>query len=73
MTEVNLKELSVEELRKLAKDAEKQIKVKQEEDRKRVFKEMQVLAASIGMTIEDVIQTQPKRRGRKPKVRKEEV
>jgi DNA-binding protein H-NS len=52
---VDLGTLSLPELRQLARDVEEHIKWRKEEDRKRVRQQMRELAASIGMTVEEVL------------------
>jgi DNA-binding protein H-NS len=52
---VDLSKLSFPELRQLAKDIEIEIKTRKEEDKKRVRQQIRELAASIGMTVEEVL------------------
>jgi len=63
MAAIDLTHLSEKELDKLSSDIAKELKYRQEEERKRVLKEMKELAASIGSTVEELVGTgTPKKR-----------
>jgi DNA-binding protein H-NS len=63
MSAIDLTRLSEKELDKLSSDISKEIKRRQEDERKRVLKEMKELAASIGSTVEELVGTgAPKKR-----------
>jgi DNA-binding protein H-NS len=55
MLEIHLPTMSVPELQDLAKDVETELKRRNEEERKKALARMKELAASVGMTIEEVI------------------
>ena len=52
---VDLSKLSVEELESLVKDAQAEITARREAERERVLGQMRELAASLGLTLEDVV------------------
>src|ERR1044071_2010023 len=55
MADINLSQLSVPELLTLGKDIEGEIQRRKVEDRKKVLTQMKELAASVGMTVEEVL------------------
>jgi DNA-binding protein H-NS len=55
---VDLSKLSIEELEILVKDAQAEINARREAERERVFGQMRELAASLGLTLEDVVRQQ---------------
>ena len=57
----DLKSMSKKDLEKLAKDVEKALDRIQKQEVKKVRQEMEKLAASHGMTVEDVLSTAPRR------------
>ncbi|MEA3413858.1 MAG: H-NS histone family protein [Pseudomonadota bacterium] len=70
MAAIDLTRLSEKDLGKLSSDITKEIKSRQDEERKRVLKEMKDLAASIGSTVEELVGTSaPKKRRIPPKYR----
>ena len=52
---IDLSKLSVEELQTLAQDIEREIVTRREAERERVLTQMRELAASLGMSLEDVL------------------
>ena len=52
---IDLSKLSIEELESLVKDAQTEITSRREAERERVFGQMRELAASLGLTLEDVV------------------
>lgn len=52
---VDLSKLSLEELQTLARDIETEIVTRREADRERVLSQMRELAASLGLTLEEVV------------------
>ena len=56
----DLSKLSIEELESLVKDAQAEITARREAERERVFGQMRELAASLGLTLEDVVRQQRK-------------
>ena len=54
----DLSKLSIEELESLVKDAQAEITARREAERERVFGQMRELAASLGLTLEDVVRMQ---------------
>jgi len=52
---IDLSKLSVEELESLVKDAQAEITARREAERERVLGQMRELAASLGLTLEDVV------------------
>jgi len=70
MAAIDLTLLSEEDLGKLSSDITKELKSRQDEEKKRVLKEMKDLAASIGSTVEELVGTSaPKKRHIPPKYR----
>jgi DNA-binding protein H-NS len=59
-TGTDLSKLSIEELESLVKDAQAEITARREAERERVFGQMRELAASLGLTLEDVVRQQRK-------------
>jgi DNA-binding protein H-NS len=57
-TGTDLSKLSIEELETLVKDAQAEITARREAERERVFGQMRELAASLGLTLEDVVRQQ---------------
>ncbi len=55
MHNLNIEPLTVQALRALQKDTEKQIKLKETEDRKRVVKELRQLAKDNGYDLDDLM------------------
>ena len=55
MPEINLHDLSIQELQALSRDIEGELKRRGDEERKKVLAQMKELAASVDMTLEDVI------------------
>ena len=62
MPKVSLSELSVQELRELSKNIEKEIAQREIENKKNVLAQMRELAAGIGMTVEEVIESMPQKK-----------
>lgn len=52
---IDLSKLSIEELETLVKDAQAEITARREAERERVLGQMRELAASLGLTLEDVV------------------
>lgn len=52
---IDLSKLSIEELQGLARDIEEEIVSRREADRERVLAQMRELAASLGLTLEEVL------------------
>jgi DNA-binding protein H-NS len=52
---IDLSKLSIEELETLVRDAQTEIVARKEAERERVLQQMRDLAASLGMTLEDVL------------------
>jgi DNA-binding protein H-NS len=52
---IDLSKLSIEELQGLARDIETEVVSRREADRERVLNQMRELAASLGMSLEDVL------------------
>jgi len=52
---IDLSKLSIEELETLVKDAQAEITARREAERERVLSQMRELAASLGLTLEDVV------------------
>lgn len=52
---IDLSKLSVEELQTLAQDVEREIVTRREAERERVLSQMRELAASLGLSLEDVL------------------
>ena len=52
---IDLSKLSLEELQGLARDIETEVVARREADRERVLNQMRELAASLGMSLEDVL------------------
>jgi DNA-binding protein H-NS len=52
---IDLSKLSIEELESLVKDAQTEVTSRREAERERVFGQMRELAASLGLTLEDVV------------------
>jgi DNA-binding protein H-NS len=55
MAEINLQDLSMQELQALSRDIEGELRRRGDEERKRVLARMKELAASVDMTLEEVI------------------
>ena len=55
MPEINLHDLSIQELQALSRDIEGELKRRGDEERKKVLVQMKELAASVDMTLEEVI------------------
>ena len=55
MPEINLHDLSLQELQALSRDIEGELKRRGDEERKKVLAQMKELAASVDMTLEEVI------------------
>ena len=55
MPEINLHGLSIQELQALSRDIEGELRRRGDEERKRVLVRMKELAASVDMTLEEVI------------------
>lgn len=55
MSEVDLSDFSIPELQELSNDIEKEIKRRQADEVKRVRRQMKELAASVGMTPEEIL------------------
>lgn len=55
MPEINLHNLSIQELQALSRDIEGELKRRGDEERKKVLAQMKELAASVDMTLEEVI------------------
>jgi DNA-binding protein H-NS len=60
---VDLSKLSVEELETLVRDAQAEIVARKEAERERVLQQMRELAASLGMTLEDVLRMEKRSGG----------
>jgi len=52
---IDLSKLSIEELESLAKDIETEVTTRRQAERDRVLGQMRELAASLGLTLEDVV------------------
>ena len=55
MAKIDLNEFSLPELQELSKDIDKEIQQRQVEEKKRVSTQMKELAASVGMTVEEIL------------------
>lgn len=55
MAEIELQELSIQELQALSRDLEGELKRRGGEERKKVLAQMKELAASVDMTLQEVI------------------
>ena len=66
---VDLSKLSLEELQALARDIETEIVSRREADRERVLSQMRELAASLGLTLEEVVKGERNRGTILPKYR----
>lgn len=67
MAKIDLSKLSIDELQTLARDIEQEIIGRREADRERVLAQMRELAASLGMTLEDLLkQERGRERARVP-------
>ena len=55
MAEISLHSLSIQELQALSRDIEGELKRRGDEERKKVLSQMKELAASVDMTLEEVI------------------
>jgi DNA-binding protein H-NS len=55
---IDLSKLSIEELQTLAQDIEREIVSRREAERERVLTQMRELAASLGMSLEEVLRTE---------------
>lgn len=55
MAEIILQDLSIQELQALSRDIEGELKRRGDEERKKVLVQMKELAASVDMTLEEVI------------------
>ena len=64
MPKIDLEKLSLQELQQLSRDVENKISEKKMEEQKRVYEEMRALAASIGMTVDEIVEGQT-RKGRR--------
>jgi len=60
---VDLSKLSIEELETLVRDAQAEIAARKEAERERVLQQVRELAASIGMSVEDLLKLQKSSRG----------
>lgn len=60
---VDLSKLSVEELETLVRDVQAEIVARKEAERERVLQQMRELAASLGMTLEDVLRMEKRSGG----------
>ena len=52
---IDLSKLSIEELQTLAQDIEREVVSRREAERERVLTQMRELAASLGMSLEDIL------------------
>ena len=66
---VDLSKLSLEELQTLARDIETEIVSRREVERERVLSQMRELAASLGLTLEEVVRGEKNRGTIAPKYR----
>ena len=57
MPDVDLSSLSIDELKLLSVDIDKEIQKRQQQNKKNVLSEMKQLAASIGMTVEQILES----------------
>ena len=55
MAEIHLHSLSIQELQELSRDIDGELKRRGDEERKKVLSQMKELAASVDMTLEEVI------------------
>lgn len=55
MAKIDLNEFSLPELKELSKEVDKEIQQRQVEEKKRVSTQMKELAASVGMTVEEIL------------------
>lgn len=60
---VDLSKLSIEELETLVRDAQAEIVARKEAERERVLQQVRELAASIGMSVEELLRLQKSGRG----------
>lgn len=67
MAKIELSKLSLEELQALARDIEQEILARREADRERVLAQMRELAASVGLSLEELLkQERGRERARVP-------
>jgi DNA-binding protein H-NS len=67
MAKIDLSKLSLEELQALARDIEQEILARREADRERVLAQMRELAASVGLSLEELLkQERGRERARVP-------
>lgn len=62
ISEIELSELSIDKLRQLSKEVEKELRRKQAEERKKIYAQMKDLAASVGMTVNEVLENESRKR-----------
>ncbi|MGF1613620.1 MAG: H-NS family nucleoid-associated regulatory protein [Gammaproteobacteria bacterium] len=69
MPKIDLEKLSLQELQQLAQEVEIKVNEKKTGEQQRIYQEIRTLAASIGMTLNEVIESQEQGRGRRSGVR----
>ena len=70
MPDIDLTQLSKRELQGLSKDIDKELKRREVEDKKNILLQMKELAASVGMTVEEIIENTPQKKTKgEPKYR----
>ncbi len=62
---IDLSKLSIEELETLAKDIQAEVTARREAERERVLAQMRELAASLGLTLEEVVRLERSKGGGK--------
>jgi DNA-binding protein H-NS len=62
MPDIDLTQLSKRELQELSKNIDKELKRREVEDKKNVLLQMKELAASVGMTVEEIIENTPQKK-----------
>ena len=62
MSDIDFTQLSKRELLELSKNINKEIKRREVEDKKNILLKMKELAASVGMTVEEIIEKTPQKK-----------
>ena len=70
MPSVDLTKFSPKDLKELSRSIEKEIKRRESADKKKVLTQMKELAASVGMTVEEILEANPQKKSKgQPKYR----
>jgi DNA-binding protein H-NS len=62
MSDIDFAQFSKRELLELSKNIDKEIKRREVEDKKNILLQMKELAASVGMTVEEIIENTPQKK-----------